>query len=431
MQQLAGRWRSLFGIGLCSLGALGCGNEVAPPADKVEKGTEAISVESPTPPATTESPVASPSTTLTAAPVVVSTTDGPVAAVQAVLTGLEQGNAKAIWDFLPASYQTDVNGLIGEFATKMDPEIWTEAFGLIKKVSTVLEQKRDVILEMPTLQPVTASASPEEVKTLWDGLVALLKTIANSELADLEKLKSPDAEQFLAGTGTKILGQIKSLGAASPQNPFAKLSGIQVKLTSQEGEKATLTIQGPDDTEPETVEFVVVEGKWVPQQLATDWKKQVEESRQQLAAIDPETIATQKEAILGQMAAVNGTLDKLLATKTPEEFNEAVAPIAIQAFMMASQMNSAAAAPAVEDQIQVLIAGDLSNEQQEVLFDKLQKTLGEEVQSQFSASSSGGQTTIYLSPVKDIKAFAAKIDFAAVKKVDAENATLELELPQE
>jgi hypothetical protein len=408
-------------------GLVGCGNEVAKPTADQSAAVAPEEAVSTTPPVQSAEP---PMATAEAKPAEAEVTvvaDGPAGAVQSVFVGLQNGKLDPAWNMLPASYQADVETIIRDFSAKMDPEIWNASFGVLKKAINVLETKADVILAMPVFQQAAATSSPEEVRKGWNGLVGVLKTIAESDLSDLEKMKSANVTAFVSTTGNKIVGQLKELGQAGEVNPFAKLSQVQVKLVSHDDQSAVVEITKPDEEEPETVELTLVEGKWIPKSLAEGWAEQVTKAKEQLANIDAEAIAAAKEQVLAQINGVDATLDGLLAAKNAEEFNQAVFPIVMQASMMAMQFNQPAA-PSQEDQIEVRVTGELSDEQQEMIFDKLNGLIPDDANAEFSASSSGGVTTIMLAPVPNITEFASKIDFATVKSVDAEKKLIELEL---
>ena len=108
---------------------------------------------------------------------------GPSAAAS-----MEAGNLRALWDALPASYQSDVNDLIHTFAANMDADVWRAGAGLLQKAIRVLKEKKEFILKQPALaqSPMDATTMAEN----WDPLVGVLETIATSELADLQKLKT-------------------------------------------------------------------------------------------------------------------------------------------------------------------------------------------------------------------------------------------------
>ena len=50
---------------------------------------------------------------------------GPECLVTTPIKALEEKNPKLLWDMLPASYQSDINELVQEFAKNMDAQLWT------------------------------------------------------------------------------------------------------------------------------------------------------------------------------------------------------------------------------------------------------------------------------------------------------------------
>src|SRR5947207_8913046 len=57
------------------------------------------------------------------------------AAVLAVVDGLKENRLDAFWDFLPASYQKDLNDLVHRFAERMDPQLWAKSVVTLRKLA--------------------------------------------------------------------------------------------------------------------------------------------------------------------------------------------------------------------------------------------------------------------------------------------------------
>src|SRR5437762_3509180 len=124
------------------------------------------------------------------------------AAVLAVVEGLKQNHPEAFWDFLPASYQQDLNDLVHLFAEQMDADLWNESVGVLRKLARVLKSKKEFLVPARTQsgQPA-AGPSSAELATIGE----LIETLLASDLADLEKLKQADGRKFLESTGGKLL----------------------------------------------------------------------------------------------------------------------------------------------------------------------------------------------------------------------------------
>ena len=261
------------------------------------------------------------------------------AAVRAFTQQLEQGNAHAVWDALPPRYQSDVNDVVHTFAENMDAQLWSVGVGIFQKAVRVLKDKKPFILGHPALQE-----NPVDDATMnanWDGLVGIFDLIVASELADLDKLKAVDVGQFLNGTGKQIMEKMTALAEAVDQSgvnvedfpgmqvdamPFAQLSQMQISTISSDGDTAVLKFVTPDGEggqKEEEVKFVLVDDKWLPGELVTDWDEGMVQIKQALTGM-PQQLQANKQKAMMPMMMVGGVLDQLLAAQTQEDFNKVI-----------------------------------------------------------------------------------------------------------
>lgn len=352
--------------------------------------------------------------------------DDPAAAVMAALEGVKSGRLQQSYDFLPAAYHKDVDGLVNQFAGKMDPELWQQTFAVLKKGVEVLKSKKELILSGPLFANPDAAPQAAMARQNWDGAVGLLETLVGSEVADLEKLKALESRMFLQGTGNKLLTQALAIGTAAGQNPLDKLQNVTATVVSRDGDQAVVKLTSQDEP-PQEVPFVKVDGKWLPKSMVDDWKTQIEQARAQIDQIKPEELAAAKPQAIGQLKALDATFDKLLAAKTGDEFQAAAAPLIFQAMMMGSMFNSPAAASSKP--VTIRVVGELSDSQASELAEKL-RGLADDAQNADTTvlPPDSGHTMIELSGVKNVSSFAEKLDFASVKAVDKSSRVIEIEL---
>ena len=241
----------------------------------------------------------------------------PDQAVMAVVDGLGENQPQVIWQALPASYQNDVSGLVREFAGQMQDSLWDQIFGALTKLTRVLDEKRQFVLEHPrVVQQLSKSPNAEAT---YDAVVALLKTILSSDISSLQRLSDFDGERFLATTGSQVMAQLGDLAALAPDSKetLDEISSLSVTLSRTEGERAWVLIEKPDE-KTEEVEFVLVEGKWVPAAMAEGWDSGIADAREQLSQVVVDPAQTAQAGVV--LAVVDGTLEGLLAAQTSEEF---------------------------------------------------------------------------------------------------------------
>ncbi|MGE5191031.1 MAG: hypothetical protein ACM3U2_00925, partial [Deltaproteobacteria bacterium] len=198
----------------------------------------------------------------------------------ALVEGLKQNRLDVFWDFLPASYQNDLNSLVHRFAERMDVELWNKSVDVLRKLARLLREKKEFLAAARASKDPEAPPGPSAAELA--AIAELLDTLLASDLADLGKLKSADGGQILAGTGSTLLGQLRSMG----RDPFADRLGIvadlKVTLVSFAGDSAKLAIQVPDAPSSDR-EFVRVEGKWIPKNLADNWYETIGQANARLS----------------------------------------------------------------------------------------------------------------------------------------------------
>jgi hypothetical protein len=367
------------------------------------------------------------------------------AAVQAVFEGLKSDDPRVVWEFLPPSYREDINGLVHEFAGKMDAELWDRSFGSLKKVMNILKTKKKFILENPALQggddaplPLPPGTADDLAKN-WDGIVGLLETIVSSEISDLDKLKKADVGDFVGKTGGSLMKQIGVLSKVAPDDPFnnefkAKISAATVKIVSSERDSATISIETPDEPSKE-VKFVRVEGHWIPKEMADEWEDSISEARAGLAALDPAVMEGQKKMVLGVLDMVDATLGKLEGAKTADEFNLAITEGMTPIFGML--MGGGEGGPTfpdpaevADDAVMIVVVNKLDEDAEDDLVTKLVKKADDPDLGVVDFVGSGKGLKIEVSEVKDVAAFAKKIDFARVLAVDVKGRTITIDSSQ-
>ena len=241
---------------------------------------------------------------------------------QQTLIAFQEGRLEAVFDFLPPSYQADVNTLLHDFAGKMDAEIWSSSFNLLAKVADILKSKKTLILSM---DGVRRTPQIESIKPHWDAITAGVAEIASGEVTDLSKLKQANARELLTSAG-KVFRRM-------PLPPFDE---VQVTTVKSDSTTATLSFRENRDADPKQVEFVLIEGKWLPKWIADGWSSSVADAKAMLDDL-PNRVSAVKPEAMKQIDAINGMMEQLQRAKTSDEFNAAVVPLVLT-FAFGAQM---------------------------------------------------------------------------------------------
>lgn len=383
--------------------------------------------------------------------------EGPAESMQYLMQGVADQKMEVVWEFLPASYQSDVNGLAHQFADKMDPEIYNEMFAIAQRVAKLLQDKKEYILKNKMLE--SPKTSPEEVAKYYDPSVDILASLANSDLSTIEKLKTFDGGKFLSTSGSQIAKDFATISGLMPQKEgdpgfTEKLKQAKVTLVSAEGDQATIKIEVPGEQTKEEV-MVKVEDKWIPQTLAKNWKSKIESAQQSLDKLKPEDITSKKDQAMAGFKQLNATLAQLENAKTEEEFNEQftnqVRPLAQMAPMllmlgaaavMEQGFSDAAAARGgvmagspgeakpinPNTMISIVVNKKLSPGEQDPIIDEILQSANDTESLQVIPTVDGEITTFKVYPVEDIEAFSKKIKFGKPSKVDTDSRSITVEL---
>jgi hypothetical protein len=250
--------------------------------------------------------------------------DSPDGTVVAVAEALQDNHAEILWIALPESYQNDITEITHEFAGKMDPAIYDRAFALVIRAIEVLDDRKDVILGSETFKSTGADA--EDIRTGLNSAQMFTQALKSSEVATLGGLGSIDWGQFLATTGSEILENAAALETEGGDSPLDELESLTVETLEISDDRATLRISSAEH-EPEDVEMVRVEGRWIPAEMADEWPEFVQDAREGLAEMTPENMAAQETQIMMVFGMADGFIEQVASLQTPEEFDAAIGPM--------------------------------------------------------------------------------------------------------
>ena len=351
--------------------------------------------------------------------------DAADAAVLAVLDGMKKDHPEAVWDFLPDSYQRDLNDLMHGFAQRMDPELWNKGVAVFRKLVGVLKTKKAFLAADMTR------------------VAGLTETLLDSDLADLEKMKSFEGRRFLAGTGARLIGQLHDLG----QDLGGMLQIKKVTLVKFRGDTATLELKTSQETTER--EFVRVEGKWIPKDLAEGWIEQIGEAKARLSVLSPENLGEMKPQILSLLEAIDGVLDRLAAARNQEEFRAGLGEADIQfapfKALVAGWLGGSAGGPdaggadagetavgePARDEalefVTIVVTGMLDDDAQDALRARLNAVADNRDLAESEITGDDETTTIKVGPVSDIESYAKRLDFLKITSIDAKTRTITAE----
>ncbi|MGB0415344.1 MAG: hypothetical protein ACPGKS_00695 [Coraliomargarita sp.] len=275
--------------------------------------------------------------------------EAPDAAMQYVAAELASGNGGVLWEAMPASYQSDINKLAQLAGTKIDGEIYDQVFGIVGRLGGVIDSKKEFILntELGGAQPPEQKAMMEEA---LPSIVSLIDTISSSPIASSAGLQSFDGQIFFDSTVSSLLKDIEAMSKLQGEEAafsLADLGDMEISVIDSTETTATLksTVAGQ---EPLEEAYSKIEGRWVPEELATQWADGIGSATAQLEAVTPEQIEAQKPQAQMVLGMIDGVLTQLEGAETQAQFDQALqgAMMPLMGLMMMGQgMGAPPAAP--------------------------------------------------------------------------------------
>jgi hypothetical protein len=259
-----------------------------------------------------------------------STPDGTV---ETVTKSLADFKPQVLWSASPSKYQADIKELIQLFAANMDKEVYDKGIATVDKVASILRSKKDFIKNSSMIkgQLEANKVNPDEFGNQLEAIAKIVETLTKSDLGSIDKVKSLDPEKFLATTGSQLMKNSYDIAKMFDKNgdipPLDKAKEVKATVVENKDGKAKLKVETYKGTKEETM--VQVDGKWVPELIASDWDKGVAENKQKMK--DLKVTSDNKTQILTMIGGIDGALSGLADAKTQEDFDKAIMGIAMMA----------------------------------------------------------------------------------------------------
>jgi hypothetical protein len=237
------------------------------------------------------------------------------AAVHAMIGGLQRGHPDALWDALPASYQNDLNNLVRMSARRLNPDAWRWFLLIVGK---------GVVVVRSHTKNITADAASTEEDgqgqrraRAFEALATLLERISMSGPNLLDRMKTVDLGEMLRADGRRFAPDLAPLfEIIDDKLPQMLRKLLQVSVTLKESATDTAVLEmGFDETDGTEIEFVRVEGKWIPRCLAERWAGAIRDAKGAVCDVLPsETASDNFGRIFQLLAYVDFSLDASLWT---------------------------------------------------------------------------------------------------------------------
>jgi hypothetical protein len=249
--------------------------------------------------------------------------DEPSAAIQKIADEMLVGNCSILWHAMPSSYQADVNAIAKLAGAKVDPEIYDKSFGLFGRFAEVADKQKSFILNTK-LGGELAAEQIAEIEAAWPSIIGFIQTIVSSSISSSAGLRAFDGQGFSEQTLPALFEYSNDLAAISKEeNPFGSLEFDRLKTIENADTAAVIEITFTNG-DVETEDFIKVENRWVPTEMATNWSTQIADTKKKLEAISSEEIAKNKPQLMGMITMLDGILTQLEKADTQEQFDQAL-----------------------------------------------------------------------------------------------------------
>jgi hypothetical protein len=224
---------------------------------------------------------------------------------------------------MPTSYQTDINAIAQLAGSKVDPEIYDKSFGLFGRFAEVADKQKSFILNTK-LGGELAAEQIAEIEAAWPSIIGFIQTIVTSSISSSAGLRAFDGQGFSEQTLPALFKYSNDLAAISKEeNPFGSLEFDRLKTIENADTAAVIEITFTNG-DVETEDFIKVENRWVPTEMATNWSTQIADTKKKLEAISSEEIAKNKPQLMGMITMLDGILKQLEKAETQEQFDQAL-----------------------------------------------------------------------------------------------------------
>jgi hypothetical protein len=241
-----------------------------------------------------------------------------------VLGELKKNNFIVLWDALPASKQQQVEELVKLAAGKVEQK----TLDLIKKfrsdLFSTLRSKKEFLFKSKAL-PIP----PDELSQLevaYEPLVEMLEFMLPEDLLDAKNLQDSELRNLANNYLVNFVTKSNAVEQLVPKDGSLKIASAQmpddIKIESLSAKEALLHPPVPEGMpQPKPIKFVLVEGRWLPEDMMLHWDKSMAQAKMAIESADPKVIHRSVGQAMFGLTALMGAFS---LAETQEDFDEAI-----------------------------------------------------------------------------------------------------------
>ncbi|MCX7016357.1 MAG: GYF domain-containing protein [Candidatus Sumerlaeota bacterium] len=214
----------------------------------------------------------------------------------------------ALWDSLPPSYQKDVAGLVSAFAGTMDKDIWDKGVSVVRKGTGLLKARKTLLAQAAKKE--NPKVDEKMILAACGATADVGEILLKSDLASLDRLKSIDIRGFLDIEGARMMARIAAADTEFDPKDYeafrAMCRSAEARTVSRQGDSARIEFSFTG-YRPREMDFVRVEERWIPKEMAEGWTLAVAQAYKGIAAM-PKDMVRHKSEILVNFAMLEGSI---------------------------------------------------------------------------------------------------------------------------
>lgn len=244
------------------------------------------------------------------------------ASMDTAIAAFKAGRLDEVYGMLPQSYQSDISRVVQAYAAKIDRSLYEQGAGLLAAAGDLIAAQAPNLVELIGDTGDLGFDLPDAVDT--DMVTADQIRQAGQWIASVAKGLTYD--DFAAGNIRPLLSNPLTAGLLSEGISQLPADAIACAIADNDGtpqadgiQTLRLTTRASEDDEPETedVQFVKVEGKWVPLEMQQGWADVVQTAMQGAQAFEIDANARQMADKLAPM--LTRTLESLKSAQSAQE----------------------------------------------------------------------------------------------------------------
>ena len=261
----------------------------------------------------------------------------PDAMVSAMRMAFLNDDPVLMWNGLPSTWRTNINGIVHEFGANVDAKSYDELMKTARMVVKILADKKTFVMKSPIMMMVqqTAGEQAQMINKDYDLLVTMLQTIVDSELGTVRGLKQCDLGEVIDRYGPEIVKLIKAVAMSPVSVPGQdeQLKQLRQALIGAEqmtsvvdtvsGDEATITVTMPGSP-VETTPMKRIDDRWIPAELADQMPMMMAAAKNAVSGQGMQEMNASLQQIQPMLPMIQMSMEPLEKAGTQQEFDQAL-----------------------------------------------------------------------------------------------------------